>query len=198
MGQSGLKSVWFPPFYFTRVHTCMHTDRSGSNRSLLKHKAPLILDSFWYSGGFLHHQTPLSLYLFLQTGSGEGLAEKKERSEVEKQNKFSDIMPEAERLCRRTGSPSSSCPTDGKIFQTPSEAEGIPANREEGRRRRCQSKHDTERLICPRVQICIYNLWLLEGLWVTWQYNLCLRSETTYCRCLKQPIQPNCIQPAVC
>lgn len=66
--------VWrFPPLYFTGVHTCMHTDGRSSNRSLLKQKAPLILDSFWDSGVFLHHQTPLSLYLFLQTGSGEGV-----------------------------------------------------------------------------------------------------------------------------
>lgn len=44
-------------------------------------------------------------------------------------------------------------PNWGEDFQTPSEAEGIPANREEGRRRRCQSQCETKRLIRPRVYL---------------------------------------------
>lgn len=36
---------------------------------------------------------------------------------MEKQNKFSNTMPEAERLCRQTGSPSSSCRTEERIFK---------------------------------------------------------------------------------
>lgn len=81
----------------------------------MKPDLALIVLIFWC---FLHHQTPLSLYLFLQTGKQRRLRGKREkRSEVEKQNKFSDMMPEAERLCRQTGSPSSSCRTEERIFK---------------------------------------------------------------------------------
>lgn len=60
-------------------------------------------------------------------GSGEGLAEKERRGvSWKKQNKFSDMMPEAERLCRRTGSPSSSCRTDEKVFSNAVRSRGHP------------------------------------------------------------------------
>lgn len=149
----GQSSLWGFLFCFTRIHT----DRSSSSSSV-KHQAPLIHDGF----DILHQQTPLSLYLFLQTGGGEGLAEKERRGERwKKQNKFSDTMPEAERLCRRTGSPSSPRRTDEKMFfKRCQKQRASPANREEGRRRRrrCQSDCDTERLIWPSVNVYIYNL----------------------------------------
>lgn len=71
-------------------------------------------------------------------------AERAKTREVQKQNKFSDMKPEAKEALRADGvSWSIFCRTQGKDFQTAAETQGIPANRKEGRRLRCQSKRRT-------------------------------------------------------
>lgn len=101
---------------------------------------------------FLHLQTSLRLYLFLQMGKAAKDSQKKKntrqkRIEVEKQNKFSDMMPEAERLCRQAGSASSSRTTKERIFKRRQKQRASPANREEGQRQRCQ-RRNSKQLIC--------------------------------------------------
>lgn len=110
-----LESICFLRFAPFMLQECRQTAATGAYQTIKKPTHPWW---FWYSGVFLLHQTPLSLYLFLQTGSSGGLAEKERRgARWKKQNKFSDMPPEAERLCRRTDSPSSSCRTEEKIFK---------------------------------------------------------------------------------
>lgn len=54
------------------------------------------LSCYFLYSAFLHHRTPLSSYLFLQKEAAKGLSDKRgKRCEVEKQNKISNMMPEA-------------------------------------------------------------------------------------------------------
>lgn len=74
----------------------------------------MIVLIFWC---FSAPPNPTELVSISADGRQRRTRRKRERSEVEKQNKFSDKMPEAERLCRRTGSPLSSCRTEERIFK---------------------------------------------------------------------------------
>lgn len=78
-------------------------------------------------------------------GKQQRTGTKKERSEVEKQNKFTNKLPEAARLCRRTAF---IFPLNGggDFFKGRRKQR---ANREEGRRRRGEEERRAERLIRP-------------------------------------------------
>lgn len=150
-------------FYVTRMQT------DSSNRSLPNHKKTTHPWWFWYSGVFLLHQTPLSLYLFLQTGSSRGLAEKERRgARWKKQNKFSDMPPEAERLCRRTDSPSSSCRTEEKIFKRRQKQRASPLTG-----KRAGGDAVSHNVKWSGSSVHVYSFMFVPSYWVSWQhYNM--------------------------
>lgn len=122
--------------------------------SLLNHNTLLMLDSFDILVFFRTAKPHWACIYFCRWESGEGPSQKKREEDGGRKTKqilqhdaWGREALQADRLSFIF------LPNWGEDFQTPSEAGGIPANREEGRRQRCQSTCNPKRLVCLQVQL---------------------------------------------
>ncbi len=131
----------FPPFIL-QEYPHAHRQRQQLNRSLENHKTPLILDSFDILVFFCTTKPHWACIYFCRREAAKDSQKKREEEwggktkQILRHDAWGVEALQADRLSFIF------LLNWGEDFQTPSEAEGIPANREEGRRRRCQSKYD--------------------------------------------------------
>lgn len=137
--------------------TLQHTHTRWQRSSLLNHNTLLILDSFDILLFFCTTKPHWACIFFCSWGSSEGPSQKKREEDWGRKTKqilqhdaWGGEALQAGRLSFIF------LPNWGEDFQTPSEAGGIPANREDGRRQRCQSTCNPKR----QVQLYIYTLLL--------------------------------------
>lgn len=144
----------FPPFIL-QDNKHARRQKQQQNNSLLNLKTPLNLDGFDILVFFCTTKPHWACIYFCRWEAAKDSQKKREEEwggktkQILRHDAWGGEALQADRFSFIF------LPNCGEDFQTPSEVEGIPANREEGRRRRCQSKCDPKRLICPRVQLSI-------------------------------------------
>ena len=144
-----LESICFLRCAPFMLQECRQTAATGEKKRKKKNNSSLMVLIFWC---FSAPPNPTELVSISADGKQRRTRrEREKRGEVEKTKQILRHAAwggEALQADRRSFI---FLPNWGEDFQTPSEAEGIPANREEGWRRRCQSQCETKRLIRPRV-----------------------------------------------